>query len=262
MGVDPYQIAHWIAEGVDHAEPRNLREVIETTIRTRSDIQSPDEVAELSEAIEAYVHYQLGVVSDQMVQEGVEPTYVVEGQPGSAYLIGQNIQATELLSRMKRLQPKEFERLCSEILVRMGAKGKHVGGTDDDAVDFYAKDVPLGGTNIAAVKVCRVVLVGQAKRYANSAVTMTDVRNFVGGALVRADKLRREDDSLGVAGPLILAYWTTSRFNKRAEEYGRKAGVWMLRGMALAQLVHSLEIDLDGFELAPDTAPPGQKPDS
>jgi hypothetical protein len=245
---DPYQVAHWIAEGVDHGDSRELRQVIEQAIRNRGEALSADELADAAEAMEPHVHYQLGVVSDEMVRDGIEPTYIVEGEPGSAYLRGVHLATSAALQRMKVLKSKEFERLCAEILVRMGAVGKDVGGTDDDAVDFFAKDVPLGGPRIAALKVCRVLLVGQAKRYTTKPVNMNHVRTFVGGTIVRVDKLRREDDRLGVAGPVILAYWTTGVFNRTAEEYGRRAGVWMLSGMALAQLCNSLDIDLGTFE--------------
>ena len=180
-----------------------------------------------------------------LVENGEEPTFVLEGDPGSAYINAHNIEALPILTRIRSISPTEFEQICADILKALGATSRRVGRSGDGGVDFIATDLPVSPQRFIALRACHPIVIGQAKRYGeNYLVAVTDMRNFLGGALLIADELKRTDDRFGLYSPVSYAFWTTSDFNKPAREFIKRTGIWRLGGLALAQLILRLKLTL------------------
>jgi restriction endonuclease Mrr len=241
----PYIIAKWVAEEITEATYVDLRSTIDSTLRSHMTEYSKEQIEELTEILERDVFSELGVVANQSIESGVEPTFVLEGVPGSAYIKAHNIEALSILTRIRSISPSEFEQICADILKALGATSRRVGRSGDGGVDFIATDLPVSPECRIALRACHPIVIGQAKRYKeDDLVTVTDMRSFLGGALLKADELKRTDDRFGLYSPVSFAFWTTSDFNKPAREFAKLAGLWRLGGLALAQLILHLKLTI------------------
>jgi restriction endonuclease Mrr len=232
----PFYIARWIADGILEQHFITLQVAIETALVKNMPDLSEEKMTDLAEKCESEVFSSLGEITDELKFNGTEPSFLLEGEPGTAYIKGQNVEAVQTLLSLKKLSPKEFEQFCSDLLNGLGATAKTVGGANDGGVDFIAYNLPVGKIDIAALHACYPIIIGQAKRYNDKFISITDLRGFLGGALIRADEIKRTYDRYGIFSPTAYAFWTTSEFHHSAREFARNAGLWCLGGLSLAQL--------------------------
>lgn len=241
----PYNVAHWIADEIQERSFVTLRTVLEGTLRGHVSAWSDEQIAEIAERIEHDVFYQLGIIADQLMHNGVEPSFALEGEPGTAYIKAQNVEAVALLAQLRQLSPNAFEQFCADLLTALGATTRRVGGSGDGGVDFIATDLPVSTDKIAALRACYPIIIGQAKRYKeDNLVSVMELRAFLGGALLRSDVIKTEDDRFGIYSPVTYAFWTTSDFNLPAREFAKRTGLWCLSGLALAQLALRLGLPI------------------
>jgi restriction endonuclease Mrr len=244
----PYYVARWISVELRDAAFRPLRSVIEEVIARRLVACSVEEIAERSEALADSVFVQLGIVAEQDADRGVERTFELDGDSGDAYIRAANTEAAQILERLRALTPRGFEQFCARLLTTLGGKGETVGRVRDGGVDFLALEFPCGRSDGPAFRRASSVVVGQAKRYQeDNLVSELEVREFLGGALVRADDIRR-DNGLGLMSPVVFAFWTTSELNANAVTFARRSGIWYLGGLALAQLASRSGLTIDGSD--------------
>jgi restriction endonuclease Mrr len=232
----PFYIARWIADGIRESDFITLQVAIENAIKENIPNISEEKATDLAEQNEHKVFDILGEIADNLNLTGTEPSFLLEGEPGTAYVKSLNIEAIDILSRLKQLSPNEFEDFCSNVLCCLGAKARSVGGSNDGGVDFIAYDVPIARLDIAALRASYPIVIGQAKRYTDKFISVTDLRSFVGAAVLRSDDIKRNYDRYGIFYPVIYAFWTTSDFHQSAREYSNKIGLWCLCGLSLAQL--------------------------
>lgn len=238
----PHNVANWIAEGLPGSEIRSLRTAIAQVIKLHAPGISDEFVAEYAETLEPEVYVELGVVEGQNLDHGVLASFQLEGEANSAYIRPVHLQARIVLERIRGLSPIGFEDFCAKLLDGLGASSKRVGGTNDGGVDFEAVNVPLRN-DMPALYRCRPRVIGQAKRYSPSnLVSLSEVRSFLGAALIRADEQRR-GGGLSLYAPLVFAFWTTSDLNRGALDFAKQAGIWYLSGVALAQAAHAVGVD-------------------
>ncbi len=241
----PYVVASWIASEIQDQAYVTLRSVIELTLRLHIGSMSEEGVADLAEELEVDVFRNLQLITDQLLRVGTESSFLLDGDPGSAYIKVQNQKAVKLLTYLKSMSPAEFEGFCAKILTRLGANARSTGKTNDGGVDFVATDIPISNENSLALKMSYPLLVGQAKRYKeNNLVSVTDLRAFLGGALIKADEIKRQEERFGLYSPTIFAFWTTSDFNMPARKFAVDSGLWCLNGLSLAQLTIKLDLDI------------------
>ena len=152
--------------------------------------------------------------------------------------------ATDLLQKVKEIEPAQFERLVIDLLLSMGYGGSRqeagtlVGKTGDGGIDGIINEDRLGLDKIYL----------QAKRWENT-VPIKEVRDFAGALL--AQKARK-----GV-------FITTSDFPKSAYEFAHDVdrNIVLINGIRLAELMIEFkmgvsvketyqvkEIDSDYFE--------------
>ena len=140
-----------------------------------------------------------------------------------------DLLADELLERIKKLTPYQFERLVLDLLLKMGYGGALkessmlTGGTRDEGVDGIIKEDKLGLDMIYL----------QAKKWEN-VVGRPEIQKFAGALLgKKANK--------GV-------FITTSNFSRDAEEYAKSLDkkIVLIDGRKLAELMieHNIGVDI------------------
>ena len=154
-----------------------------------------------------------------------------------------NEVATELLDKIRNINPYFFEKLVIDLLDTMGYVGPNgnamvTSKSNDGGIDGIINQDPLG-TNTVYV---------QAKRYkADNIIQRPDIQGFYGAlAGINADR--------GV-------FITTSRFSKAATEYAMRQGIVLVDGIQLTDMmlkykvgvqthkkIELLKIDEDYFE--------------
>ena len=185
--------------------------------------------------------------------EGISPRFevAIEGESRvtgtEAYFRVLETPEKPLLTKLRAMDPGGFEDFCANILSNLGAKATRVGGSNDNGVDFIALSLQLGEKVKFAPRVSKALVIGQAKRYKEgSNITPTMLREFVGGAILRANELRESNRfDAGVLTPVIYAYWTTSDFHYEARKYARAMGMWYLNGLGLTQLAMRAGLKID-----------------
>jgi hypothetical protein len=243
----PYVVARWIADEIQETNFVALRVTIEQSLRLHIHGKSEEQIAELAEGLEQSVFNEMGIVADQLLRTGIEPSFGLEGEPGTCYIRAQNIEAVRVLAHLRALTPDRFETFCANVLIALGATAQRTGGTGDGGVDFVATDLPLSAHPGVAVSACYPLVIGQAKRYKDDNLTsVTDLRCFLGGAVLKAEQMKRQDERLGLFSPVVFAFWTTSDFNVPAREFAKNTGLWCLGGLALAQLAHRIGLPITG----------------
>ncbi len=129
---------------------------------------------------------------------------------------------SDLLDRVKEIDPKSFEELILNLLQRIGYGGsegegiKHTGKSGDEGIDGEIKQDRLGLDRIYM----------QAKRYKESTVGRPEIQKFVGTLSSKKSK----------KGLFI----TTSTFSKEAQEYIEKVDsrLVLIDGQKLVELLY------------------------
>lgn len=246
-GPSPYVIACWIAREAECPEFKSLAVVVNEILRVHLAESSVEEIAEFSEQLLPKILEELGNIRQAALLDGVEPRYELSDDISTAYLKTLEGPSSRILSRMQAISPDGFEQFCKIIVARLGATSFKTGSTHDGGVDFLGYELQFGLDRGPAPINSRVVVIGQAKRYADGRlVTLSEVREFVGGGILRVNELRRAMSSIGVLTPVVYAFWTSSEFNRPAKEYARDMGIWYLNGLGLSQLAVRVGIRDEG----------------
>jgi hypothetical protein len=155
-----------------------------------------------------------------------------------------DIQQMPRLQRLANIDPKRFEKLCGQILRGMGSTDIRVtGGPGDGGVDFLALGLPFVPKAVPIPNAIRLVVIGQAKRYAlRRNIYLNDLRQFVGAATLHHHRMLLSSE-LVARQPFIIAYWTTSNFDSGALEYARGLGIWTMNGLTISKYLAELGID-------------------
>lgn len=212
----------------------------------RSDFSTMSE-ADLREQIEDRIRdvaEDLRNRASEAQTDGNHVTYEIDTTEPTPFVRGTvSADQRNMLDRLKRLDPFDFEILCSDILSKLGAIAQQTPKTHDGGVDFL-------GFNFAGITaalpfplVSKSIVVGQAKRYTRAKmVSESEVQKFVGGALRQVEKYRDRDD-FGILSPVVFAYWTTHDFEPNARKYAKAMGIWTMNGPTLAAYVLALQLD-------------------
>ena len=232
----PKWVAHGLARDFANEEFTLLSLAAANWLRS-TDVEISAEVAaeEAEQNLEEILKF-LHEYMFSLTEDGIEPTFEIEGDLSEAYIRAKSREANEYRKAMAVMDPIMFEDLCRRILIAMGAKqGSRTGQSGDGGVDFVARALQIcSPASVGA----RVQIIGQAKRYAiHLTVGDREMREFVGGAIKRVadptDKLVYRSERLA---PVIYAFWTTAEFTSSALTYAKSIGLWHLNGLGLAQL--------------------------
>jgi restriction endonuclease Mrr len=238
-------VAEWIIEEATNPEFKPIREVLQETLSFRLRGNSPDENADLSEKICLPVIRELENREATERAEGITPSFEISSEDKTAYFRVLETPEQPVLEKLKKLDPSAFEKFCAQILSNLGAKSFTIGGPNDKGVDFTAINLQLGDKVRLAPRSSQAIVIGQAKRYNGQNITECDMREFIGGAILQADNLRKGNAiDTGLLSPVCYAYWTTSDFHHLARSYARQMGIWYLNGVGLAQLAVRAKVEI------------------
>ena len=233
-------IAKWVEKYIDGSEWQSLDVVISKSISKALPKVSIEKVADLTEEHLLHVDSILRNLRVILIEDGGIPSFELDEK--DRYIRRINQDNTELASKLRSIDPFYFEEVCTLILEKLGAKAETTSKTNDGGVDFYALEMTTYAATYPLPKSATLAVVGQAKRYSlDHEVTETEIRKFIGGAVLIVDQFRKEG-KINVLSPVVYAFWTTSNLHIHAREYSQKMGVWHLNGMALAEYILKLQL--------------------
>lgn len=172
----PQPLAQWIATDSTNTEFVALRDIISAILRRKLTSASDEEIAEWSEQLVSPVGRELEQKVAESFSDGVTPSFEVSIDGGDAYFKVLSGPANTLLEKLKTMTPAGFEVFCSFILEGLHGTAVVESGSNDGGVDFYAYGLGPGGDAGPAPVPSRVFVIGQAKRYNDTNITETDLR--------------------------------------------------------------------------------------
>lgn len=241
-------IAKWVEAHLDCDDWQSLNDAISGSIFKALPKASIELISDLTEEHFSYVDEYLRNRCAILIEDGSVPSYELdETEP---YIRRINQYNTEIAQKLRTIDPFYFEVVCKRILEKLGARAENTQRTSDGGVDFYALEMMTYSSSYPLPKSAALAVMGQAKRYAlHNEVTETEIRKFIGGAILKVDELRKQG-KINVLSPVVYAFWTTSDLHVNAKEFSRKMGVWHLDGMAIAEYVVKLGLVDEIFPLA------------
>ena len=121
----------------------------------------------------------------------------------------------ELLSRLKKMNPGEFEKYIADLFVKLGYKAQAVGGSYDGGIDVIAEK-----DNIKHYIQC--------KKFIVQTVSVGAMRDFYGAIIDRLAKGK---------GYFI----TTNKFTLEAEKFAEDKPIELIDGYRLLKYIHLAE---------------------
>ncbi|MBV5272199.1 MAG: restriction endonuclease [Lamprocystis purpurea] len=237
-------VASWVVSSLQSEEWILLQVASIACVKEKLINSIPSEIEERIEDYLPHIAEELRNRASRLREDGELETFEIDQEP-SPYIRGRNILHQPTLALIREMDPSDFEKICAQILKKLGANSEATGKVADDGVDFIGYNFsPLDRRGLPTSVVSQAIVVGQAKRYRQSnIVTENDLRKFVGGALKKVHALRDRQD-FGVLSPVVYSYWTTSDFDPSAKEYARVMGLWLMNGPTLAKYLLELEVEL------------------
>lgn len=257
----PSRIAHWIAEEISNSNFEQFSSVVTRIVSAHLPKISEEEIADFVEEILPKVTDEINALLSQFIEDGLLPTFEISIDGDYFYIKANERPEYGILDKIFGLTPSNFESLCAEFLECIGARSLNVGSKDDGGVDFIGIDLSPGPDNCILPGYARLLVVGQAKKYARgNYVTENEIRKFIGGAQRQVFEIKNRRSDIGALTPVLYAFWTTSDFHQAAKEYLKAMGIWGLNGIGVAQFAYRLnvpslaEVQLSGSMVGGDPA--------
>ena len=232
--------AIWIQEDLETTAWISVKEVLFASIQKRLG-QSDEEIWEMVEEHGPYVAEHLRDCVAEWTIDGRTPLFEIDND-SSPYIRLTARVPSEIVFKLRKINPFEFESVCASILSALGAASRTTQRTNDGGIDFVGVNLKVVPTALSVPAASRTAVIGQAKRYkAGNSITETKLREFVGAGTLEKHKLLR-DGVIGPLSPVIFAFWTTSEFDSNARRFARALGLWYMDGVTLAEYVSQLAL--------------------
>lgn len=258
MGEPPTQvIADWVEESVIVDEWQPIDDVIYGALRVKLSSWPDERCWDLAEQSRPFIIKILRERIDQAWVDGATITFKID-EEDPPYIKSTGSYRSDLLQKLKRINPFDFEEVCARILKEVGCESEKTQRTRDGGIDFVATGLDVLPPQMNCPLGCRAAVIGQAKRYETNRIAEKALREFVGASLVRRHELRVER-KIWPLSPVILAFWTTSTFDPSGRDFARAAGIWLMDGVTISEVIDQLSLSDWIFSLPDDreqTAPP------
>lgn len=242
------EIAKWVETYIENPDWQTLNTAISESISKALPKAPIEVVSDLTDEHLSYVDTILRNRRAILIEDGGIPSFDLD--ENDQYIRRINQCHADIAAKLRLIDPYYFEVVCKRILEKLGAIAENTQKTYDGGVDFFALEMTSYSAGYPLPKSAALAVVGQAKRYAaDHEVTETEIRKFIGGAVLKIDELRKQG-KINVLSPVVYAFWTTSDLHVHAKEFSRKMGVWHLDGMALAEYVLKLGLVDEVFPTA------------
>ncbi|MGC4014997.1 MAG: restriction endonuclease [Luteolibacter sp.] len=242
-------IASWTKESLISVEWIRLDEACRRALSIKLKGSTETFISDIVESNIAYVAELLRNEIANAEIDGAPIDFEIDEEDAPPYIRVSNQSIRPLLSKLRKVDPFDFETVCAKILAQLGAQADVTKRTNDDGVDFFAVDFDFVSDGIRTPQACRAAVIGQAKRYKDgNLIRETDVRAFVGGAIKVKNDLALDRKILPLS-PVVFAFWTTSDFDPSAKQYAKSLGLWYLGGLALSKYIQALNLEafVDSF---------------
>jgi hypothetical protein len=240
MGVPSSQIsAVWVQDELASTTWVLLRDVLFSTLRKKLAAHSDEDLWDVVESNLSFVAEHLRNCVADWVVDGSVPRFEIDNDP-SPYIRLTTEVPSEVVAKLRKIDPFEFEHVCANVLAALGATSRTTQRTKDGGIDFLGVNLKVVPTALSVPASSKTAVIGQAKRYKDgNAVSETQLREFVGAATLGRHKLL-QDGIIGPLSPVIFAFWTTSDFDHNAKQFARELGLWYMDGVTLAGYVTTL----------------------
>jgi restriction endonuclease Mrr len=239
MGIPSSQVAAvWVKQELESTEWTLLREVLFKAVKKKLLSLSEEELWDYAEANLVYVAEHLRDAVAECLVDGTIPSFEIDDEP-SPYVRATSELPSDVLCKLRRIDPFELESICAKLLDALGATSHATQKTNDGGIDFVGVNLKIVPSALTIPASCKAAVIGQTKRYNDKPISETRVREFVGAATLKRHQLWKSAN-LGPFAPVVFAFWTTSDFEPNAKQYARDVGVWYMDGLTLAAYVSSL----------------------
>jgi Restriction endonuclease len=242
-------IALWIQEELSDEGWVPLRSVAMGALRKKW-VKPEQELEELIDDKLSYIAEHLRNDLSERVIDGKLKDFEVDDET-PPYLRRLLPRRPTLLDKLRKIDPFEFENVCSKILASLGADSATTQRTNDEGIDFTATKLKIIHSSLPMPISCHGVVIGQAKRYKEgNVISETKLREFVGASVLRRHRMAI-DASISPLMPTLFAFWTTSDLDFNAKKYARNIGLWYMDGATLTAYAEELGLT-DYIEALPD----------
>jgi hypothetical protein len=239
--------ASWVKAEIRSGDWVSLREICHVAVTSKWTGRSPDEIADYIEENISYVAEHLRDEAGEWGIDGTPARFEIDNEP-IPYVRGLASYASNVLVKLRQMDPIRVEALCAEVLKKLGANSYSTQATADGGIDFIGSHMNIVPGAFTIPDACRATVIGQTKRYKEgNVINETTVREFVGAAVLRRHELQK-DGKAGPMSPTIFAFWTTSDFHPNAKKFAKSTGLWYMDGYTFATYVN--ELGLAGALLA------------
>lgn len=237
------EIAKWVEATLSSFEWVTINSAVMTAIKINLIHASETTQYDILEKHESYVEEILrNKLAEIQIDAGISLYEIDEKDP---YIRSINYKHLAVLNSLRLMDPYKFEVICKLILEKVGGDSAVTQKTNDGGVDFYAFNLRNCSEHLSLPISSSISVIGQAKRYKDgNDISESDLRKFVGGALLIVDEFR-DNNKINVLSPIIYAFWTTSSFHINAKEYAKKMGIWYLDGLTITDYVIKLDLELE-----------------
>lgn len=239
MGIPSSQvIALWVQEDLREEGWVPLPSIAARVLQQRWP-KCPVEIEECLEDKLAYIAETLrNDLADRLMDGKVQDFEIDNESP--PYLRRTCPQNPTLLDKLRKVDPGDFEVVCSKILAQLGANSEVTQRTNDGGIDFIATGLKIIHSSLPMPTSCNAIVIGQAKRYKEgAAITEIKLREFVGASLLQKHRLASRT-TVSPLMPILYAFWTTSDLEQNAKKFARSVGLWYMDGTTLARYADEL----------------------
>ena len=232
-------VAFWVKSTVTICEWRPLRDTCMEALTSKWTGKNLSEIEDYVDEKLPYIAEHLRNDAAQNLSDGADSRFEIDDE-SPPFIKAIDSYTSKVLARLRTINPCEVESLCAKILTKLGANSQRTAGTADGGVDFIATNLNIVPGALGVPDACKALVIGQTKRYKDgNLISETQVREFVGAAVMRRHSLAREG-SIGPLSPIIFAFWTTSDFEPNAKKFARDSGLWIMDGFTFANYVTEL----------------------
>ncbi|BEE14520.1 hypothetical protein VAWG004_30230 [Aeromonas veronii] len=239
-------IKGWLITRLNNTDWKSLIDVLIDVIRIEAPVLSAEDIAELAEKHMPHISQLLREQLETERLSQVPSMFELDEEtpPYIRSLISEEIRG--ISKNICRIDPSGFEKICQEIVSKIGGvSNQHSGGANDGGIDFVGYDVVPDQGCTCIPQSSKIVILGQAKRYARAHnVNLNEVRQFVGSCKAKINDLKRSG-KIGPFTPVMCAFWTTGNFSAEAINYAKQIGVWYMDGISIAKAIITFEINID-----------------
>lgn len=232
------QAAAWVKSSGLSEDWQLLREVLHRVMSDKWTGHSDSEIADFVDEHWEFVADHLRIEMSEAELDGAVCNFRIDDED-DPYVQSTGENTDDLLAKLKRLCPFQFEDVCKRVLDRLGGQSQVTQKSRDGGIDFFSVGIDILPDGINAPIQCRASVIGQAKRFTSRLVAEKALREFVGASVLKRNELRIAR-SVSPLSPILLAFWTTSNFDPNCKSFARNAGVWLMDGHTLSAYLQRL----------------------